>query len=159
MVRMLGFRVAGLVAFLLVTACAGAQQAQRQQFKESAVEPTTQPAQAQIGDFDGNWVGSGSNARAAFRNRCGNGPLVDLTIQNGAARAVFRITVRRRTDERPRTEVLTLNGAIDDHGRLEVSGRQSDAIAVLSARDGSGDGAWETRGLACHGTFRVRRRP
>ena len=159
MVRMQGCRVVSLVALFAITACAETQQAQRQQFKETAAEPTTQPAQAQIGDFDGNWVGSGSNARSAFRNRCGNGPLVNLTIQNGSARAVFRITARRRTDERPRTEVLTLNGAIDDHGRLEVSGRQSDAIAVLSARDGSGDGAWETRGLACHGTFRVRRRP
>lgn len=156
---LIGFRFAGLVAFLLATACAGAQQAQRQQFKESALEPTTQPAQAQIGDFDGNWVGSGSNARAAFRNRCGNGPLVDLTIEDGAARAIFRFTVRRGMERDVRSEVLTLNGAIDDHGRLELSHIQSDAIAVLSARDGSGDGAWETRGLACHGTFRVRRRP
>ncbi len=156
---MLNYRFICIVALFAIIACGEAQQAQRQQFKESAAEPATQPAQAQIGDFDGNWVGSGSNARAAFRNRCGNGPLVNLTVQNGAARAVFRFTVRRRMDERPRTEVLTLNGAIDDHGRFEVSGLQSDAIAVLSARDGSGDGAWETRGLACHGTFRVRRKP
>jgi len=159
MVRVPGCRIIGLVALSMITACAGAQQAQRQQFKESALEPTTQPAQAQIGDFDGNWVGSGSNARAAFRNKCGNGPLVDLTIEDGAARAVFRITGRRSLSERPRTEVLPLSGAIDDHGRLELSHIQSDAIAVLSAHDGSGDGAWETRGLACHGAFRVRRRP
>lgn len=156
---MLNAKAICLSALLVITACAETQQAQRQQFRDSAAKPTTQPAQAQIGDFDGNWVGSGSNTRAAMRNRCGNGPLVDLTIQNGAARAVFRITVRSRMDERPRTEVLTLNGAIDDHGRLDLSHFQSDAIGVLSARDGSGDGTWETRGLACHGTFRVRRKP
>ena len=152
-------RTVCLIALLVMTACGEKQQVQRQEFRDYAATPTTQPAQAQIGDFDGNWVGSGSNARRAMRNRCGNGPLIDLTIQNGAARAVFRITVRRRLDERPRTEVLTLSGAIDDHGRLDLSDFQSDAIGVLSAREGSGDGSWETRGLACYGTFRVRRRP
>ena len=155
-VEMLNYRFVCLVALFAITACGEAQQTQRQQFKESAAEPTTQPAQAKIADFDGNWVGSGSNARAAFRNRCGSGPLVELTIQDGAAKAVFRFTIRRGII---RSEVLTLSGAIDDHGRLEISDFQSDAMAVLSARDGSGDGTWEARGLACHGTFRVRRRP
>ena len=153
---MLNYRFICLVALFAITACGETQQTQRQQFKESAAEPTTRPAQAQIGDFDGNWVGSGSNARAAFRNRCGSGPLVKLTIQDGAARGVFKFTTRKKD---VRSEVLTLNGAIDDHGRLELSDFRSDAIAVLSARDRSGDGTWETRGLACHGTFRVRRRP
>ena len=157
--RMFNAKALCVTGLLVITSCAETQQAQRQQFRDSAAEPTTQPVQAQIGDFDGNWVGSGSNTRPAMRNRCGNGPLVDLTIQNGAARAVFRITVRRRMDERPRTEVLNLNGTIDDHGRLDLSDFQSDVIGVLSARNGSGDGMWETRGLACHGTFRVRRRP
>ncbi len=156
---MLNYRFICLVALFAITACGETQQTQRQEFKESAAEPTTQPAQAQIGDFDGNWVGSGSNARAAFRNRCGSGPLVKLIIQDGAARAVFRFTIRRGMERDVRSEVLTLNGAIDDHGRLELSDFQSDAMAVLSARDGSGDGTWEARGLACHGTFRVRRRP
>ena len=154
--RSCGFIV--IAAVFAMTACGETQQAQRQQFRDSAPEPVTQPAQAQIGDFDGEWVGSGSNARAAFRNRCGYGPLVVLTLQDGAARATFKFTVRRRFDERPRTELLTLNGAIDDHGRLELSDFQSDVVAVLSARDRLGDGTWETRGLACHGTFKVRRR-
>ena len=52
----------------------------------------------------------------------------------------------------------SLSGAIDDQGRLELSGFQSDAMAVLSASDGSGEGQWETRTLVCHGTFQVRRR-
>ena len=49
----------------------------------------------------------------------------------------------------------SLSGAIDDQGRLELSGFQSYAMAVLSASDGSGEGQWETRTLMCHGTFRV----
>ena len=85
--------------------------------------------------------------------------MVDLTIQDGAARAVFRFTVKWGMEQGIRSEVLTLSGAIDDHGRLELSNFQSDVMAVLSARDGTGDGTWETRGLACHGTFRVRRGP
>ena len=156
---MLYVRTVCLIALLVTTACGETQQAQRQQFRGSAATPTTQPAKAQIGDFDGNWVGSGSNARAAMRNRCGNGPLVDLTIQNGSDRGVFRFTVRRGLERGMRSEVVALSGNIDDHGRLELSDFQSDVVAVLSARDGSGDGTWETRGLACHGTFRVRRRP
>jgi hypothetical protein len=155
---MLNYRVICLVALFATTACGEAQQMQRQQFEESAAEPTTQPAQAKIHDFDGTWVGSGSNARAAFRNRCGSGPLVELAIQDGAARAVFRFTIRRGMERNVRSEVFTLNGAIDDHGRLQLSDFQSDAVAVLSARDGLGDGTWETRGLACHGTFRMRRK-
>ena len=155
----MGYRFVFLFVLFVMTACGETQQAQRQQFKDSAPKPTTRPAQAKIDDFNGNWVGSGSHARAAFRNRCGNGPLVDLTIQSGSARAIFRFTFRRGMDKGMRTEVLSLSGAINDHGRLVLSDFQSDALAVLSARDGSGDGSWEARGLACHGTFRVRRRP
>ena len=156
---MLNLKFVGFVALLVLTSCGETQEAQRQQFKDLAAEPTTQPAQAEIGDFNGKWVGSGSNARAAFRNRCGNGPLVDLTIQDGAAKAVFRFTIRKGMERGIRSEVLPLSGTIDDHGRLELSDFQSDVLAVLSARDGTGDGSWETRGLACHGTFRVRRKP
>lgn len=156
---MLNPRLVCLVALLAVTACGETQQAQRQQFKDLAAVPTTQPVQAQIGDFNGKWVGSGSNARAAFRTRCGNGPLVDLTIQDGAAKAVFRFTIQRGMERGIRSEVLPLTGMIDDHGRLELSDFQSDVLAVLAARDGTGDGSWQTRGLACHGTFRVRRKP
>ena len=159
MVRVLGSSIFSLVALSMITACVEPQQEQQPQLEESAADTSRQSAQAQIGGFDGRWVGSGSNARAAFRNRCGNGPLVEITIQDGAARAVFRLTVRRGMDRRPRTEVLSLNGAIDDQGKLELSGFQSDAMAVLSASGESSDGTWETRSLACHGTFRVRRRP
>lgn len=148
-----------LTAFLVITACGEAQQAQRLQFKESAAKPTTQPVPAQLSDFNGKWVGSGSNARVAFRNRCGNGPLVNLRIQDGAVRAVFRLTIKKGKESGMRSKVIPMGGSIDDHGRMELSEFQSDVVAVLSAREGSGDGTWETRGLACHGTFRVRRRP
>jgi hypothetical protein len=157
MVRMLGSRIVCLVALSMITACVEPQQEQPQ-LEESAAETSTQPAQAQTGDFDGRWVGSGSNARAAFRNRCGNGPLVDLTIQDGSARAVFSFTVRRRTDRRPRREVLSLSGAVEGQGKLVLSGFQSEAMAVLSASGEPSDGTWDTRRLACHGTFRVRRK-
>ena len=156
---MVGYRFICLVALFAITACVESQEAQRQRFKDSASAPTTQPAQAQIGDFDGNWVGSGSNTRPGLRTRCGNGPLINLTIQAGAASAVFRFTIRRGLEKGVRSEVLPLRGAIDDHGRLQLSDFQSDVVGVLSARNGSGDGSWETRGLACHGTFRVRRGP
>ena len=156
---MLKTRLIFLAVHIAIAACGQTEQAERQQFRESAPQPTTQPVLAKIGDFDGDWAGSGSIARAAFRTRCGGGPLVEVTIQDGAARAIFRFTVRRGMERDMRSEVLTLNGTIDDHGRLNLTDFQSDVIAVLSARDGSGDGTWETRGLACHGSFRVRRRP
>ena len=144
------YRPIFLAALLAMTACGETQQAQRQAFKDRATKPVTQPVQAQIGDFNGKWVGSGNNARAAFRSRCGSGPLVRLN---------FQFTIRKGMERDLRSEVLPLTGTIDDHGRLELSDFQSDVIGVLSARDGSGDGSWETRGLACNGTFRVRRRP
>ena len=153
------YRPIFLAALLATTACGETQQAQRQAFKDRAAKPATQPVQAQIADFNGKWVGSGSNARAAFRSRCGSGPLVRLNIQDGAARAVFQFTIRKGMERDLRSEVLPLTGTIDDHGRLELSDFESDVIGVLSARDGSGDGSWETRGLACNGTFQVRRRP
>ena len=82
-----------IAALLALMACGETQQAQRQAFKDRAAQPAMQPAQAQIGDFNGKWVGSGRNARAAFRSRCGSGPLVQLTIHDGSARAVFRFTL------------------------------------------------------------------
>jgi hypothetical protein len=156
---MVRYRFLGLVALFTITACVKPQQEQQQQSAEPVVETSAQSSKAQSSKFDGGWVGSGSNARAAFRNRCGNGPLVEITIQDGAARAVFRLTVRRGMERRPRTEVLSLNGAIDGRGKLVLSGFQSDAMVVLSATGESSDGTWDTRRLACHGTFRVRRRP
>ncbi len=147
-----------LVALFAATACGQAQEEQRQRFREQAAETSTQPVQAELSAFNGTWVGSGRIARPAFRNRCGNGPLVQLDIADGRARAVFKLTSRRRMDERPRQTVLNLSGSLDDHGRLELKDFQSDVLGVLSARDGTGDGAWETRGLACHGTFSVRRK-
>ena len=153
-----GCKLVGLVALVILTACADAPRAQQQQLEEPTAETSTQPSQAPSGEFDGNWVGSGSNARNAFRTRCGSSPLVDLTIQDGSARAVFSFTVRRRTDRRPRREVLSLSGAVEGQGKLVLSGFQSEAMAVLSASGEPSDGTWDTRRLACHGTFRVRRK-
>jgi hypothetical protein len=61
-------------------------------------------------------------------------------------------------DRQRRTEVLSLNGAVDEQGKLVLSGFQSDAMAILSASGELSDGTWETRGLVCHGTFRVRKK-
>ena len=155
---MLGYRFVGLVALLTITACVGPQQ-QQDQIENSAAETYTQSSQARFGDFDGSWVGSGRRSPNVSRNRCGDGPLVELTIQDGAARSVFRLPVRRGRDQRLRTEVLSLRGGVDDQGQLELSGHESDAKAVLSASGGSGEGTWEFRSIACHGTFQVRRRP
>ncbi len=157
-VVMRGYWFVGLVALITITACVDPQQEQ-QQFEKSAAGTNTQSSQAQSGDFDGSWVGSGRRSPNVSRNRCGDGPLVELTIQGGTARAVFRLPVRRGRDQRPRTEVLSLNGGVDDQGKLELFGFQSEAMAVLLASDGSGEGTWETRTLVCHGTFPVRRRP
>lgn len=148
-----------LAALVATTACGETQLAQRQAFKERAATPVTQPAQAPIGDFNGKWVGTGRNALAAFRSRCGGGPLVHLNIRDGAARGVFTFTIRKGMERDIQSDVLPLTGTIDGHGRLQLSDFQSDVIGVLSARDGTGDGSWESRGLACHGTFRVQRRP
>ena len=152
-------RAMSLVALFAVTACGSAHLTLGQQTPEPAAEPRTQAAQAQIGDFDGRWVGSGSNARASYRTRCGNGPLIDLTIQGGAARGVMKFFVRRALDNEVRSDVIPLTGAIDDHGRLDLTGHQATFTGVLSAEAGSGDGSWDVRTLACHGTFQVNHRP
>ena len=47
----------------------------------------------------------------------------------------------------------------DDHGRLDLTGHQATFTGVLSAQSGSGDGSWDVRTLACHGTFQVNHRP
>lgn len=155
---MANYRLLGTLAILVLAACASPQPEQRPSEEEAAetAEPTPRTG---LAGLDGHWVGSGSTARNLARNRCGRGPLIDLTIDQGAARAVFRLTVRRGMDRRPHTEVIPLNGRIDDQGQLELSGFQSTARALLSAKEESGEGTWETRSLACHGTFRVRRKP
>ncbi|MGI9383578.1 MAG: hypothetical protein ACR2PO_10520 [Methyloligellaceae bacterium] len=152
-------RAMRLVVLFAVAACGSTQLTTGQQANDPPLEPRTQAAQAQIRDFDGKWVGSGSNARNSFRLRCGNGPLVDLTIQNGAAKAVLKFFVRRTLDNDVQSHVIPLNGTIDDHGRMELSGYQASASAVLSAESGSGDGTWETRELVCNGRFQVNHRP
>jgi len=148
-----------LVIFLATTACGETTQERWQRFDASAAAPATPAVQAPIGDYNGTWVGSGKNARPAFRTRCGYGPLIQLKIQDGSARAVFHFTRRQGLERDLESIVLNMTGAIDDHGRLKLADFQSLASAVLSARDGSGDGSWETSGLACHGTFRVHRKP
>ena len=148
-----------LATLLAVTACGETAQERWQRFDASAATPVTQAVQAPIGDFNGNWVGTGNNALPAFRTRCGSGPLVRLTIQDGSARAVFHFTIRRGMERDLESIVLILTGNVDDHGRLKLSDFQSLASGVLSARDGMGDGAWETSQLVCRGTFRVHRKP
>lgn len=120
--------------------------------------PYRQSAQAQIDDFDGNWVGSGQIARPVFRARCGNGPLIELRIQDGTAKAVFKAFVKGKSKSGLKSHVIPLSGRIDGDGRLELSGYESAAMAVLSASNGSGEGTWEFRNLICDGTFRVRRK-
>lgn len=121
--------------------------------------PFTQSAQAQIGDFDGEWVGSGRIARPIFRTRCGNGPLIELRIQNGTAKAVFKAFAKGKAKTGLKSHVIPLSGRIDGDGKLELTGYESAAMAVLLASNGSGEGTWEFRNLVCDGTFRVRRKP
>jgi hypothetical protein len=149
----------GLVALLATTACAQSTQERWQQFDASATAPATPAVQAPIGDFNGNWVGSGRNALPAFRTRCGYGPLIQVKISDGSARAVFHFTMRRGLERDMESVVINMTGVIDDHGRLKLSDFQSLASGVLSARDGTGDGAWESSTLACRGTFSVHRKP
>jgi len=122
-------------------------------------EPPVQTAQAQTNAFDGNWVGSGRNARASARNRCGDGPLVELTVQDGEAKAVFKLTVPHSKNVGLKRHVFPINGSVDDDGALTLSGHQADATATLSASGEPSEGTWEIGSLACDGTFRVRRKP
>jgi hypothetical protein len=158
-VEMLITRTIGLVVLFAVAACGSAQLTLGQQTQGPAAEPRTQAEQAQTGDFDGRWVGSGTNARAAFRTRCGNGPLIELTIQNGSAKGVMKFFVRRPLNNEMRSDVVPVTGTVDDHGRLDLTGHQATFTGVLSVQSGSGDGSWDVRTLACHGTFQVNHRP
>ena len=117
------------------------------------------PAEAQSDAFDGHWVGSGRNAQASARNRCGDGPLVDMTIQDGAARAVFKLTVPKGLTSGVRMHVIPMEGSVGGDGRLTLSDQQSNATASLSAGSGSGEGTWEIGSLACQGSFQVQRKP
>ena len=117
------------------------------------------PAQAQGDAFDGHWVGSGRNAQASARNRCGDGPLVDMTIQDGAARAVFKLTVPKGLTSSIKMHVIPMEGSVGSDGKLTLSDQQSNAMADLSADSGSGEGSWEIGSLACQGSFQVRRKP
>lgn len=121
--------------------------------------PLVQSAQAQSDAFDGHWVGSGRNAQVSSRNRCGDGPLVDMTIQDGAARAVFKLTVPKGLTSSVRMHVIPLEGSVSGDGKLTLSEQQSNATASLSAGSGSGEGTWEIGSLACQGSFQVRRKP
>ena len=121
--------------------------------------PYPQSAQAQMDDFDGNWVGSGRIARPIFRTRCGDGPLIEMRIQDGTAKAVFKAFVKGKSKAGLKSHVIPLSGRIDDDGRLELSGYESAAMAILLASNGSGEGTWEFRNLFCDGTLRVRRKP
>ena len=151
-------RAMSLAVLFAVAACGSTHLTLGQQAPAPA-EPRTQAAQAQIGDFDGRWVGSGRNARSAFTTRCGSGPLIELTIQNGTAKGVMKFFVRRPMNNEMRSDLIPVTGAIDDHGRLDLSGHQATFTGVLSAQSGSGDGSWDVRTLACYGTFQVRHRP
>ena len=115
----------------------------------------TQSAQAQIDAFDGTWVGSGSNARTIFRTRCGDGPLVEMKIQKGAAKAILKTFAKGRARSGLLSRVIPLSGIINSDGKLELTGYESSATVDLSASDGLGEGTWEFRKLACHGSFRV----
>lgn len=156
---MLTTRVLCLAGLFALAACGSAQLTFGTQASAPPAEPQTQAAQAQIGDFDGRWVGSGSNARASYVTRCGSGPLIDLTIQNGSARGVLKFFINRPLVTEMRTDVVPITGTIDDYGRLSLTGHQATFTGVLSAEAGSGDGSWDVRTLACNGTFRVNRRP
>jgi len=120
--------------------------------------PFTQSAQAQIRDFDGEWVGSGHIAWPIFRANCGNGPLIELKIQNGTAKAVFKTFAKGKAKSGLKSRVIPLSGRIDRDGKLELSGYESAAMAVLLASNGTGEGTWEFRNVVCNGTFRVRRK-
>jgi len=133
--------------------------------------PAPQSAQAGTDSFDGTWVGSGRIARPIFRSWCGDGPLVKMTIQDGAARAVFKAFAKGKARAGLRSYVITLTGVVEGDGALTLTGYEASATLALSARDGTGagtgagtgegtgEGTWEFRRLACYGNFRVRRKP
>lgn len=133
----------------------------------AAPPPAPQSAQAGTDSFDGTWVGSGRIARPIFRSWCGDGPLVKMTIQDGAARAVFKAFAKGKARAGLRSYVITLTGVVEGDGALTLTGYEASATLALSARDGTGDGTgegtgegtWEFRRLACYGNFRVRRKP
>ena len=131
--------------------------------RSAAPAPAPQSAQARSDAFDGTWVGSGRIARPIFRSWCGDGPLVEMTIQDGAARAVFKAYAKGKARAGLRSYVITLTGVVDGDGNgdgaLTLTGYEARATLALSASGGTGEGTWEFRRLACYGDFRVRKRP
>ena len=82
-----------------------------------------------------------------------------MTIQDGAARAVFKLTVPKGLTSGVRMHVIPMEGSVGGDGTLTLSEQQSNATASLSAGSGSGEGTWEIGSLACQGSFQVQRKP
>ena len=118
-----------------------------------------QLSQTQTGDFDGKWVGSGRRDPSLSRNRCGDGPIIELTVQAGKVAAIFKLSLRKAGQTTPNIEVIPLSGSVDDQGNMALVGSQSTAVGLLSAEDGSGKGTWEFKAIACRGSYQVRKGP
>ena len=116
----------------------------------------SQLSQVQTNGFDGQWVGSGRGSTGLSRNRCADGPIIELTVQAGVAKATLKL-VLKKTKEID-IEVIPLRGTIDDQGNMKLAGYESNVIGILSASEGSGEGTWEIMTYGCRGAFRVRKK-
>ena len=109
--------------------------------------------------FDGTWVGSGTIARPIFRTRCGNGPLIELTVKDGAAKAVFKAFAKGKARTGLKSHLFVLRGSVGTDGHLDLGTWDAEATFDLNAETGTGEGTWSFTRVVCDGPFTVRKRP
>ncbi len=113
-----------------------------------------QLSQVQTNDFDGQWVGYGRSSPNLSRNRCGDGPIIELTVQAGIAKATLKLVTQRA--QKIDIAVIPLRGTIDDQGNMKLAGYESKVLGILSASKGLGEGTWEIVTHGCRGAFELR---
>ena len=116
----------------------------------------SQLSDVQTNDFDGQWVGYGHSSPNSSRYRCGDGPIIELTVQAGLAKAALKFALKKT--QGIDIAVIPLRGKIDDQGNMRLAGYESQVIGVLSASKKSGEGTWEIVTYGCRGSFRLRNR-
>jgi uncharacterized caspase-like protein len=122
---------------------------------EEALTVTLPQAAALPADqFVGSWRGGGRLAAGSSRVKCGSGPIIELTVEDGEISGQIKLIVATKRGD---TTISRYSGGFEDNGNFKASG----GGAVI---DGSFDddgitvsGTWNLPDMACKGTYRLTR--